>query len=95
MTDPAAIRKILPMLAAQAGIDWGLPLAAWNRDVMIGFLMLASRLIDEVDEQDLTSRKFVLKLQAVAGVDEIKALRWALKRLLRGYGLRCIDIREE
>jgi len=40
-------------------------------------------------------RVFVLKLRALPGVDAVRALRHALKRLLRSYGLKCIDLREE
>jgi hypothetical protein len=36
----------------------------------------------------------VLTLQTVAGVDEIKALRWTLKGLLRRHGMSCVDLRE-
>jgi hypothetical protein len=39
---------------------------------------------------------FVLKLRPEPHVtDSIKALRFVLKRLLRQYGMRCVDIREE
>lgn len=38
---------------------------------------------------------FILMLQPLNdGVDEIKALRFVLKRLLRQYGLRCVTLRE-
>jgi hypothetical protein len=40
-------------------------------------------------------RLFVLKLRPLPGVDAIRALRHVLKRLLRTYGLRCVDLREE
>jgi hypothetical protein len=43
----------------------------------------------------VNDRTFVLKLRALPGVDAIKALRHALKRLLRSYGLKCVDLREE
>ena len=37
--------------------------------------------------------RFVLTLQPLPGaVDEIKALRWVLKRLLRQHGLKCIGL---
>jgi hypothetical protein len=40
--------------------------------------------------------KFVLTLQPVPGVaDPIKALRAALKRLLRDHKLRCLSVHEE
>ena len=39
--------------------------------------------------------RYVLTLQARPGVDPIRALRWLLKRLLRQYGFRCVDIRQE
>jgi len=41
-------------------------------------------------------RVFVIKLEVPAHVsDPIRELRWILKRLLRSYGFRCIDIRQE
>ena len=39
--DVAVVRSILPALADQAGIDWSLPLTAWSKDTMVGFLLLA------------------------------------------------------
>jgi hypothetical protein len=96
LPSPQLVRSILPALADQAAIDWSRPMATWPPEVMVNFLLLASELLNEADNQELNSsaRKFVLTLQAVRGADEIKSLRWALKRLLRGYGLRCVDIRE-
>jgi hypothetical protein len=38
---------------------------------------------------------FVLTLQPLPGVDPIKSLRRVLKALLRAYGMRCVDLREE
>jgi hypothetical protein len=38
---------------------------------------------------------FVLLLRPLPGVNVTRALRWALKGLLRRYGLRCISIAEE
>jgi hypothetical protein len=39
---------------------------------------------------------FVLRLRPEPRVtDPVRALRSALKRLLRSYGLRCVDIRED
>jgi hypothetical protein len=35
---------------------------------------------------------FVLTLRAPPGEDGIRALRWALKALLRKYKLRCLTI---
>ena len=40
-------------------------------------------------------RTFVLTLEARPGSDAIRALRGALKVLLRRHQLRCTDIREE
>jgi hypothetical protein len=37
----------------------------------------------------------VLTLQPLPGVDGIRALRWALKGLLRRHGMRCVDLHEE
>jgi hypothetical protein len=36
-----------------------------------------------------------MTLQPLPGVDAIRALRWALKGLLRQYGLRCVRLRQE
>jgi hypothetical protein len=47
--DVAVVRSILPTLADQAGIDWNLPLAAWSKDQMTDFLMVAWRLIGETE----------------------------------------------
>jgi hypothetical protein len=38
---------------------------------------------------------FVIKLRARPGVDGVRPLRWILKRLLRGYQLRCVSVSEE
>jgi hypothetical protein len=38
---------------------------------------------------------YLLRLTALPNVDEIKALRWTLKGLLRRCGLRCISIEAE
>jgi hypothetical protein len=43
---------------------------------------------------DEPTRIFVLRLKAPRD-GAIRRLRFLLKRLLRGYGLRCIDITEE
>lgn len=47
--DSAVVRSILPMLADKAGIDWTLPLTAWSSDAMVGFLLLAWRLLGEAE----------------------------------------------
>jgi hypothetical protein len=47
--DSAVVRSILPALADQAGIDWTLPLTAWSGDTMVGFLLLAWRLLGEAE----------------------------------------------
>ena len=39
-------------------------------------------------------RRYVLVLQPEPGVDPIRALRWILKRSLRQFGMKCVDIRE-
>jgi hypothetical protein len=36
-----------------------------------------------------------MTLQPLPGVDGIRALRWVLKRLLRQFGMKCVDLREE
>jgi hypothetical protein len=41
-----------------------------------------------------TRRIYLLRLKSSQG-DGIHALRWTLKRLLRQYGLRCLEIIEE
>jgi len=38
--------------------------------------------------------RYVLVLQPEPGVDAIRALRWILKRSLRQFGMKCVDIRE-
>jgi hypothetical protein len=42
----------------------------------------------------ITHPVFVLRLQPLKGVDPIRALRLALKDLLRRCGLRCISIEQ-
>jgi hypothetical protein len=39
--------------------------------------------------------KLLVVLQPLPRVDPTRALRWALKRLLRDHGLRCLSVREE
>ena len=36
-----------------------------------------------------------MTLEPLPGVDGIRSLRWVLKRLLRQYGMRCVNLREE
>jgi hypothetical protein len=43
----------------------------------------------------LNRDKFVLTLQPLPGADAIRSLRWVLKRLLRQFGMRCVDIHKE
>jgi hypothetical protein len=38
---------------------------------------------------------YVLKLKAPRDNSGIRKLRFLLKRLLRGYGLRCLSVEEE
>jgi hypothetical protein len=38
---------------------------------------------------------FTIRLTPAPGTDGIKALRFALKLLLRRFGLRCLSIEEE
>ena len=38
---------------------------------------------------------YVLKLVALPGIDATRALRFVLKRLIRTYGLKCVDVQEE
>jgi hypothetical protein len=47
--DVAAVHSILPALAEQAGIDWSQPLAAWSKDTMASFLLLAWQLITKAE----------------------------------------------
>ena len=37
---------------------------------------------------------YVIKLRG-NGRDDVRALRWLLKRLLRSFGMRCIGISQE
>jgi hypothetical protein len=36
---------------------------------------------------------FLVTLEALPGIDATRALRAALKRLLRDFGLRCVEVR--
>ena len=47
--DVAAVSSILPLLADQAAIDWSQPLAAWSKDAMTNFLLLAWQLINKAE----------------------------------------------
>jgi hypothetical protein len=47
--DVAVVRSILPALADQAGIDWSKPLAAWSKDMMTDFVLLARHLITKAE----------------------------------------------
>jgi hypothetical protein len=38
---------------------------------------------------------FVIRLRALPGVDGVRALKAALKTLLRRYGLRCLSVEVE
>jgi hypothetical protein len=38
---------------------------------------------------------YVIKLRAGNGVDDIRALKWLLKRLWRSFGMKCIGIGTE
>jgi hypothetical protein len=38
---------------------------------------------------------FLLRLQPLKGVEPVRSLRLALKRLLRDYGLRCLSVQAE
>ena len=43
--DAGAVTAILPELAETPDIDWSKPLAAWPRETMVEFLLVAMRLI--------------------------------------------------
>jgi hypothetical protein len=43
--EAAVVHSILPVLADGAGIDWSLPLAAWPKETMANFLLMAWQLI--------------------------------------------------
>jgi hypothetical protein len=43
----------------------------------------------------LQPQVFIVRLQAKPGTDPIRALRGALKTLLRRFGLRCVEVSEE
>jgi hypothetical protein len=45
----AVATSILPKLADQAKIDWSLPLAAWPKETMTDFLLLAWQLLKEAE----------------------------------------------
>jgi hypothetical protein len=47
--DVAIVRSILPALCDQAAIDWSQPLAAWSKDTMVNFLLLAWQLIGKAE----------------------------------------------
>jgi hypothetical protein len=47
--DVAVVRSILPGLADQASIDWSKPLAAWSKDTMTDFVLLAWQLLNQAD----------------------------------------------
>jgi hypothetical protein len=49
------------------------------------------------DRQQPPDRRpiFTLRIEGKPGAAGIHALRFLLKRLLRQYGFRCLDIREE
>jgi hypothetical protein len=47
--DVAVVAAILPELAGKAGVDWSLPLAAWSKDIMTSFLLLAWQLINKAE----------------------------------------------
>jgi hypothetical protein len=48
-TPVAIVHSILPALADQAGIDWSQSVAAWSKDTMVNFLMLAWELITKAE----------------------------------------------
>jgi hypothetical protein len=45
--DVAVVTSILPKLADEAKIDWTMPLQAWPKEQMTGFLVLVWKLINE------------------------------------------------
>jgi hypothetical protein len=47
--DVAVVRSILTALADRADVDWSKPLAAWSKDTMTDFILLAWRLITKAD----------------------------------------------
>jgi hypothetical protein len=62
--DVAVVSSILPALADQAAIDWSLPLAAWSKNTMTNFLMLAWQLINKAKvARDQGPGKVLRKLQ--------------------------------
>jgi hypothetical protein len=40
-------------------------------------------------------QRYVLVLEPLPNVDAIRALRWILKRVLRQFGMRCVDLHKE
>jgi hypothetical protein len=47
--DVAVVDSILEELGEKAGIDWSQSLAAWSRDTMTNFLLLAWKLIQQAE----------------------------------------------
>ena len=47
--DVAVVSSILPKLSHKAAIDWSQPLAAWSKETMSSFLLLAWQLIGQAE----------------------------------------------
>jgi len=72
--DAGAIASILPELAETPGINWTLPLAQWPRETMIGFLLVATRLIRKAEiSRDLSNHGVTRRSGAVVIAREANA----------------------
>jgi hypothetical protein len=59
--EAAMVRSILPMLADRAAIDWSRPLAAWSKDDMTSFLLLAWQLMHQAEHALDQARSMILR----------------------------------
>jgi hypothetical protein len=50
---------------------------------------------DKLADMEPDRTTYVLRLRPLPGVDAARALRWALKGLLRQCGLQCVSVEEE
>jgi hypothetical protein len=69
----------------------GCDTARYQKTTTIGF----PRSTSEIATSTRPRPCFTLKLQGRGDAADIRSLRWILKSLLRRYGWRCLDCREE
>jgi hypothetical protein len=63
--DVGAVSAILPKLAEAPGIDWSLPFGAWPQEIVVGFLLVAMRLIRKAQiARDISERGVTQKSSA-------------------------------